>query len=381
MVTSYKIHKKSFVLFLLLPALSFAQNGSYTLNGKIGQLSAPAKAYLVYSNDAGRQTDSTTISNGYFSFTGPISEPKNAFLIINKKGTGVRFKDAGYLNLYLEAGNISVTSPDSIGNAKVTGGPVNTDNEQLKISLATSTAKLEVLRKDYQAASPEKRKTKDFSDDMDSRNDSIEKEQKVVYLAFIKAHPNSFMSLFALRYYAGAVPDVTAVEPVYFSLSANVRSTRSGTDYAVEMAKLKKTAVGAAAPDFTQVDTAGKAVSLHDFKGNYVLVDFWASWCAPCRAESPEVVAAYNTYKAKGFTIVGISLDRPGAKDTWLKAIHDDHLTWTQVSDLKGWKNEVAQLYSVQSIPQNFLVGPDGKIVAKNLRGTDLETKLAELLR
>lgn len=110
------------------------------------------------------------------------------------------------------------------------------------------------------------------------------------------------------------------------------------------------------------------------------MLDFWASWCGPCRAENPNVVKAFNQYKEQGFTILGISLDQPGGKDKWLKAIHDDHLTWTQVSDLKSWKNDVAQLYAIQSIPQNFLVGPNGKIVAKNIRGEDLQNKLKEVL-
>lgn len=133
------------------------------------------------------------------------------------------------------------------------------------------------------------------------------------------------------------------------------------------------------APEFTQADTSGKAVALHDFRGKYVLVDFWASWCGPCRQENPNVVNAYNQYKDKNFTVLGVSLDRPGAKDAWLNAIHKDNLTWTQVSDLKFWDNEVARQYGIRSIPQNFLIGPDGKIVAKNIRGEALSRKVAEL--
>jgi peroxiredoxin len=368
------------VLVIIMPSLLLAQSASYTLNGKVGALPATAKAYLMYSGAAGRQTDSTAINNGSFSFTGTIDHPLSAYLIINKKGTGIKTNAISYITMYLESGIINVTSPDSIDNAKITGGPVNADNEKLKLALAPTTAKMDALNKEWQAASVETRKSKEFSDDIEKRSDAINQEQKAVYLEFIKANPNSLMSLFALKSYAGAIPDVALVEPVFNSLSESVRSTKMGTDYAAEIAKMKKTAIGAIAPDFTMADTAGKKVSLHDFKGKYILVDFWASWCGPCRAENPNVVKAYNTYKDKNFTILGVSLDQPGKKDNWLKAINDDHLTWTQVSDLKFWKNEAAQLYAVQAIPQNFLVGPDGKIVAKNIRGDDLNNKLKELL-
>jgi peroxiredoxin len=137
-------------------------------------------------------------------------------------------------------------------------------------------------------------------------------------------------------------------------------------------------AIGTAAIDFTQQDTSGKDVSLSSFKGKYVLIDFWASWCGPCRMENPNVVEAYKKFSNKNFTVLGVSLDR--ARAPWIQAIKEDNLTWTQVSDLQYWNNAVARLYNIQSIPQNFLIGPDGKIIAKNLRGTALESKLCELL-
>jgi peroxiredoxin len=365
----------------LLPALAQAQTENFVVKGTVGAKAGVTKAYLSYPVNKVWSTDSAVVKNGRFEFKGTLPEPGRASLMLSHNGTPQKkSKDNLKQFFYLEKGTITIATPDSATKATVRGTPLNDENAKLTASLKPLSDRYDAFIKEYRAQPDATRKDPAYVKQLEAKLDPIEAEQNKIRTAYVKAHPDARFSLFVLQDVGGSVPEVGPYAALYQGLSATVRNTPRGQRIDEQIKHLQKVAVGATAPDFTQNNPDNVPVKLSSLRGKYVLIDFWASWCGPCRQENPNVVKAYNAFKDKGFTILGVSLDKEGAREAWLRAIEKDGLAWTQVSDLKYWNNAVAQEYGVQAIPQNFLLDPQGKIVATNLRGDELHSTLSKLL-
>jgi len=365
------------VFLLLLPVFSMAQN--FSLKGNLSLQKPIDWVYLRYNDGDQLKIDSVQPKNGAFKFEGKIAEPTMASLSVKfVKQAGEEKVQRDMMQIFLEPSKMELVAKDSLKVNSVIGSTGHVEYVEIQRLQKPYDEKLNDLYKTYSQlrTSGDKEGMKKIENAIDLVNNEMKEK---VYLEFIKKHPNSTVALPILKQYAGWDIQPEKVEPLYNSLPASTRELPSAKTLKELIDISKKTAIGTYAMDFTQNDTTGKPVSLSSFRGKYVLVDFWASWCGPCRAENPNVVKAYNKYNNKNFTIVGVSLDRPNAKDKWLKAIHDDGLAWNHVSDLKFWDNEVAKQYGIRAIPQNILVDPSGKIIAKNLSGDELDEKLGEV--
>jgi peroxiredoxin len=360
-----------------------AKAQQFTIKGNVAKVGDPVEwVYLSYVVDGERKTDSVLVKDGQYAFSGHLANP--AMVSLRAKyagttdGTPRRASRKDYASVFMENAAVSVTSVDSFSNVTVTGSKAHEEYTKLNEQTKPFNEKLSTLSKAYGEA--RKAENKEEAAKLDAQMDATYDEMNdKVYGTFVKNNPKSPVALFAFQQFAGYDIKPEKAEPVFNMLADDVKNSKAGKDIKERIEIAKKTGIGRFAMDFTQNDTLGNPVKLSSFKGKYVLVDFWASWCGPCRMENPNVVEAFNKYKEKGFHIVGVSLDQPNAKEKWIKAIHDDKLTWTHVSDLQFWKNAVAVQYGIQAIPQNLLIDPQGKIIGKNLRGEDLKKKLAEL--
>lgn len=351
-------------LLLALSALAIqasAQEATYTISGHLEGL----KDHWIYK---GR--DSAEVKNDRFSFTGKTAEPEMTQLY-TKSDSRV------YLVFFVDKNTTTTIEGKaaSSGQAKITGPTAQADLNRLNASSKTIDAEKEKLYAEYEAAS--KAKDKDRLAAVEKKIDLIDQQSEAKSKEFIKQNPKSFVSAYQIKELEYSNSGET-LEALFKGLDPSIQKSALGIKLDETIAIKKKTSVGKLVMEFSQPDTLGKPVSVSSFKGKYVLLDFWASWCGPCRGENPNVLKAYNQFKDKGFTVFSVSIDEN--REKWLKAVKEDQLPWTQVSDLKR-KNAAAEQFGIHAIPSNFLLDPNGNIVAVNLRGDALLKKLEEVIK
>jgi peroxiredoxin len=363
--------------------------GMFTVNGNLKN-TEDQKIYLeqlFFSEKNPEVLDTAEIKNGKFTIGAKASEEGLYRLRFEKQEIGYIFiNDKSTIDFKADVKDVTLQGPDfnTPANKAFKSFIVGVDAKQKGLTtLSTEIDSLKIIKKNDSTVQA---KTLQLNTEISGFKNYIVKA--------IDTETDPIVAMFALGYTRGIEPsELKTVVPnlaKHFPKHAGVAGIIA--QYNQMMAKKDeptapkaapqatgKIAIGYAAPDFTMADTEGKQISLSSFKGKYVLLDFWASWCGPCRGENPNVVANYNKYKSKNFTVLGVSLDED--KTAWLGAIKKDNLTWTHVSDLKGWSNAVAKVYGVESIPFNALLDPTGKIIATDLRDEELGKKLGEILK
>ena len=374
-----------FFLSILILMLSIGCNSSsskttnFTVNIEAEGIFDGVRAYIK-RNENGKTTtatDTAIAQNGKFQFKGDVLAPEMRFITID----GIN----GQVFFVLEPENIKLTIyKDSIQKSKVSGGFNNEIFSKYRSGFVAITTKLDKLREEYAAAA----QNPEVVQDLQKRNVELREELKNYGFNFLKEYPNSDFSLMLLdgltsqpKFDTKSAKEVLALmNDELLNKSTNILTVQN-IQRKLDQAKAnKKLAVGDIAPDFTAPNPDGTALTMSKIKGKVTIIDFWASWCKPCRVENPTYVRLYEKYHNKGLEIISFSLDRENQKQRWVDAIAKDKLTWHNVSNLKFWNDPVAKLYNVSSIPAAFIIDEQGVIIAERLRGSALERKIAELL-
>lgn len=350
----------------------------FTVTGKVNKAAPGSYVYLETNSQPTHKIDSTKITAGNtFTLTGKVAEGGEIFVLNVGGGQKMALLVEGgeTLNVLADGYRMDAKTGQT-GKAIVTGSKNMDYYNKLNTLRTDMEAKVTSWNKQVAAATEKKDNKRIAQIEQDYQTAEQDVVNKVK--ALLPDMGTSLVSLFALNFI-----NIDSDFAIYDALAQRFEKENPNSPHAKALigrvTRIKGVSVGAPAPEIALNDTTGTPVPLSSLRGKYVLLDFWASWCGPCRAENPNVVRMYNKFKDKGFAIYSVSLDQ--AKANWTKAIRNDNLAWTHVSDLKFWQSAAAQQYGVQAIPATFLLDKEGKIIAKNLRGEALEQKLEEILK
>lgn len=346
----------------------------YTINGEISGLDS-GWIFLKYTDNKGNTiVDSAAIQNHNFLFSGKKDTPELVTLSLKKSGASVKF--------FLENAEIKITADtDSFFNAKITGSPAQDEYIEYQYKINPIEREMASLNKELnqRSSSLNENRPETKTASILQQLTTLDSLKKREVIAFIKGHPLSIVSARVIVSNFLWNPEVNLLTDLYTTLDLKVRQSSYGKTIREHLDIAERLAIGKSAPDFSQPDMNGDLFTLSSLRGKFVLINFWASWCGPCRKDNPHLVRTYNEFKNNDFTIVGVSLDHD--KKAWIKAVKKDHLDWYQVSDLTGLSNKVMQEYGVWVTPTSYLLDKEGTIIGRNLFGEELKKKLMEVIR
>ncbi|MBW6498289.1 MAG: AhpC/TSA family protein [Bacteroidales bacterium] len=364
---------KNFLIIALIAMLAACQPAaekSFTLHGEVEGLEEGYVYLFDRVHGLYQLVDSAEVVDGRFTLTGSLDFPE--FLYLDHfKGVTPR------IAFFLE--NSEMTLQFAAENAReftLTGSASHDLLQDFNLMVAGQDANLRVIQQ--QALEAEVLEDSELAEALKAQYKTAEAEKRNQIRTFVDNHNNTPVGIYIAMRNLATELDGEGLDALVKSFDPALKDSRYYVSLRERADKILALAEGKTAPEFNQPDVDGNMVALSDFRGQYLLVSFWASWCPFCRQENPHLVKLYEQYADRNFEILGVSLDRN--HEAWLKAIADDGLNWAHVSDLNGWQNEASTLYGVASIPSNILLDPDGIILGRNLKGEVLDQKLEELL-